>query len=825
MHKKITSILTLLILLFLFSFTPVKAQENTVSVWNCLPAKKDGVNKIKLFQKDLYQKDKVYIVDCIGTPAGSYCSTGNKEDNEKLKIGMANIEFPFVLDDPAAIKDKKTSDFTVTVDFAKIPLHNFYYVYLDTVDAAKTIKFASINFTGDTCANTVSAIPSYRFFDIASLEPVSEVRVSSAGTSGTSIEPPQLTRADGGYYPVYADKNSKLKFEVSKEYSFTNQVNPSSLKKYKSNYDNFVKKTYTDTDIAIVPNGAARIKPPEAIFYTVARFEKFTRVQGRISIPHSIVTFSQGDVEIQRIKADRFGDYSINIENSKIDVEQALQMSYIKANLLSSNVANVQGIAINQGPEIVPISKEIEGYVYDSAGNIIPEGIVEVRLRSSDKVYYTTKGNKDGYFKITAERLPKFEYYLTIYASEASINVYNYSDEEVQTRLVNKMMDKAKRDLKMGLSQELLKRTTYLDSSSIFKNDDASTIAKKTDVVTNQKAVSTYLIKLLVDKGESSKYFGTDINQVPQSEFKAKVQKDLTVLFENKEARFLDEFSQYYTDLVYSQELIGLVSGNGKDAFAQKMIDHLVNDIFGGNKLLSLGAIENSKDTRVLAAAVAPPTANKNPPGYRAIDTNYLAGGAIAAVGSALTSSILSGGNLPLGVALANSGKALATGIISQGITNVVGNNIASAALTGVVGAVISGGDVGRSVTTAARAWVVNQGAKALTVALVKPVINAGTGKITDAAGKMVAGAGGMSPTIAGPIVGFLATFIMTGDVKQAAVSAISAIAVNVFGKVVTTFLTNTLTGLGLATGTISALATMGIGLVVALLLKLFGCS
>ena len=799
MHKKI---LSLLALFFIFSFAPVHAQENSVSVWSCMPAKKDGINKIKLFQKDLTQKGTVYIVDCIGTPEGSYCSTGNSDDDIKLKIGFAGVEAPFKLDNPQALKDKTATEFSATVDFSKAPLHTFYYVYFDTVDTAKTIKFSSINFTDNACANTVRAIPDYRFFDIASLEPLPDVRATLVDDNGTAMVPSQLTRDDGAYYYAYPDPNLQFKLEISNAYSYANQVPQGTIQNYRTNMVDYVNKTYTDKDVPLVPMQSPRIEPPDTVFYTVELFNSFTRVQGRVSIPYSILTFNQGDIEIQRVKTDKFGDYSVNIENSKIDVEQALDINYIKANLLSADVSNVQGIAINLGPEIVPISSSIEGYVYDVAGNIIPEGTIEVLVKTSDKVYYTTKANKDGFFRISADKLPKFEYTLNFYASESSINLYNYSDKSVQAQLLSKMQASTNAALELALQNKLIENSTYNESSSIFKANDPATIANKNEVVANQKAISTYFVRQFVDNGETGKLFGTDISQVSNADFKAKVQKDLVVLFENRDGKFADEFSQYFTDLAYSPELMGLVSGNNKDVFVTKMVNHLVSDIFKGDALLSLNTVNNTKGTKVLAAKDT------------VFDAAYFEKNIITAATRSLTTVLNSGGKVSLDKALAQSGKSLAKQIIKDEINNVVKDTTSASLLSSAIGAVISGGDVGKAVTNTARYMLISQGQKILTSALTNPEI--------DEFGKIINPNRGLSGDVAGPVVGFLTTAIRTGNVGMALKSAAMQVVQNAISKVVTTFVNHALTSMfGALNPFMGTLAGIAVAIIVSLLMKL----
>lgn len=803
MYKRVGVFLFSLFFLLFSSSTTVNAQDNLVSVWNCLPAKRDGIDKIKLFQKDLNEKGTIYIVDCIGTPKGSYCTTGDINDDQKLKIGFEGVEAPFRLDNKQALKEANTTNFTATVDFSKAPLHTFYYVYLAKTDAAKTIKFSSINFTNSTCANTVFAIPDYRFFDIASLEPLSDIRITLLDAGGVAMVPSQVTRADGAYYYLHADRNLQFKIEMSNDYSFYNEVSHGKIKGYKDNFQNFVKKIYSDTDIPLVPSTSPRIKAPEGVFYTTEKFDSYTRSQGRVSIPYSNVVFSQNNTEVARVKADKYGDYSIKIDNKKINTEETLQMSYVKANLQSSDVSNVKGIAVNNGPEIIPISGDIEGYVYDKAGNIIPEGIIDVMVRTSDKVYYTQRATKDGYFKILADKLPKFEYYLDFRASQESINTYNYSDPTVQRELVDKIQAKTTRDFEQALQKKLLEGITYSETASIFMAQDAATIAKKRAVISNQKSISIYMLRKFVDNGEVGHVFGRDLNQVPKSEFETKVKNDLSNIFKNTDIKFVSEFSRYFADLSYSSDISAYVSNNNKDAFVDSMSDRFVIDIFRGNTLLSQA--NNNISGKVLAATTK----------TTAFNQKYFTNNILSSVALSLGHMANGRGDVDLGKALAQSGKILATKMISDSITNATKDPAVGGFLGGTIGGLISGQDIGRSVTNAARMTLINQGQRLLTNALVNPA--------TNTAGNAVSR--GISGDIAGPVAGFVTTFITTGDVKSAVKSAASQLMTNLLKKPITSFFSNMLGGI-LPKAWIGGIASIAVAVVISLLMSLFGsCS
>ncbi len=59
---------------------------------------------------------------------------------------------------------------------------------------------------------------------------------------------------------------------------------------------------------------------------------------------------------------------------------------------------------------IQPIVSYIEGYAYDTEGNIMPSAKVLIKVPLSEVAVYQTTANQNGYYKITSEFLPNTEY-------------------------------------------------------------------------------------------------------------------------------------------------------------------------------------------------------------------------------------------------------------------------------------------------------------------------------------------------------------------------------------------------------------------------------
>ncbi len=61
-----------------------------------------------------------------------------------------------------------------------------------------------------------------------------------------------------------------------------------------------------------------------------------------------------------------------------------------------------------------PILSYIEGYAYNSKGEIIPNAQILIKLKNGNQLFYKTTADENGFFKIYANHLPFLEYYLEV---------------------------------------------------------------------------------------------------------------------------------------------------------------------------------------------------------------------------------------------------------------------------------------------------------------------------------------------------------------------------------------------------------------------------
>ncbi|MBI4009051.1 carboxypeptidase regulatory-like domain-containing protein, partial [Candidatus Roizmanbacteria bacterium] len=190
-------------------------------------------------------------------------------------------------------------------------------------------------------------------------------------------------------------------------------------------------------DIPLDPGGGAPFRStPEVITIDSVNFGSQTRYEGTISHPLSIVTLvGKNSQEVARATADKNGAWEIVLDNAKIPQDSSLQVNIIKVDITTlasksknTNLAafknfvtkflqnvgflNGQVLAQDTTAEFQPILSYVEGYAYDSSGQVIPNAIVKIKLEMSDSVYYQTNADEKGFFTLLSRNLPILTYYL-----------------------------------------------------------------------------------------------------------------------------------------------------------------------------------------------------------------------------------------------------------------------------------------------------------------------------------------------------------------------------------------------------------------------------
>lgn len=149
--------------------------------------------------------------------------------------------------------------------------------------------------------------------------------------------------------------------------------------------------------------------------YGAMRNANQTMIVGQAA-PLSTVDVMQNDKSLIQAIANTYGEYTALIDNRKI--EQTEQMNVVISPALKSGVEN-KFMAFAQNTKkatfmIDPIFSNLEGYAYDSLGKAIPNAVVNIKLKNSSDIYYSTTADNAGFFKIMSEFLPIYAYEVEI---------------------------------------------------------------------------------------------------------------------------------------------------------------------------------------------------------------------------------------------------------------------------------------------------------------------------------------------------------------------------------------------------------------------------
>lgn len=265
--------------------------------------------------------------------------------------------------------------------------------------------------------------PYGRVFDSKSLEPLPNTTVelldqNRARYSQVGIQNPQHTSFDGafGFYVkdgTYYLNPSKSGYQFPVNMA---DVKPNYAKAYFDLYTSanpIIQKGQTiHVDVPLKPLVSPYRGNPVVMMYSgfILPNTLTMQVEGKISHPLSIVILTQNGKEIARTTADKFGFFQFAVDNRTITSDAPINFELIKVDLTTGT----QSPAIISDKTLNPIPRYIEGHAYNNAGVVIPFANVAVKLEMSDGTYYQTQADKDGYFLITPQFLPLFNYYLEL---------------------------------------------------------------------------------------------------------------------------------------------------------------------------------------------------------------------------------------------------------------------------------------------------------------------------------------------------------------------------------------------------------------------------
>lgn len=320
--------------------------------------------------------------------------------------------------------------------------------------------------------------PEGRVFDAQTLEPISGVEVTLLKKTSSGefvlanesdavagqIRNPQPTSDKinyGGFSFIVIDGTYRLTVSGS---GLTFPIN--NLSGIHPNYKKIYSNIYpAETGLDIIQQGKIEHRdipvkatpPTNKQVILIESFYQRNKISGTVSHPFTKINFYtkviNDDKTTQRYRligtetADKDGKFSFDFDQSNFDIEKnehfgeiellkqdLTKLAYRKNNLFTKilfifgefkklldfkNKVNAQGLQSNS-INFEPILPYIEGYAYDQNGNIIPNATIMVML-SDSVIYYQTKADKNGYFKISSEFLPKQSYFLKYVDTSNSI--------------------------------------------------------------------------------------------------------------------------------------------------------------------------------------------------------------------------------------------------------------------------------------------------------------------------------------------------------------------------------------------------------------------
>ncbi len=387
-------------------------------------------------------------------------------------------------------------------------------------------------------------------FDSQSLEPMANIKVTIYDKNKVfyrllGLTNPQTTRADGLFNFLVEPGTYYLTTSLPSGYAFTKNPNlqPNYIKIYhKEDGSNSIyspdepiveeidtpeeaKNGRPDIEHRDIPLDPGTNQPyvvePSTILYKTIRLDNKTTIDGRVSHPFTMVKFTQGEVDLEEIRADRFGYYLIDIDNSSIKQDQDITVTYRKPDYtkidsveisLKKLINSLFGFVLapfspalaqtriritptSSSFTIPPILSYIEGYAYDKNGQIIPSARVLLKLKMNNAVFYETKANEKGFFRIPSKLIPIFPYYLQVVPKSGQAISYTTTD------FVKQNKDYLK-EAKINLIQPnfIVKAQTVENSS----NSNLDTSSDKTSSSTQKKPTppssktSSFLIAVLI---------------------------------------------------------------------------------------------------------------------------------------------------------------------------------------------------------------------------------------------------------------------------------------------------------------------------------------
>jgi len=410
----------------------------------------------------VFKKDNV---SALNTAVGSYTFQGLYAAD-----GKTIVSNPTTSDSQGEIGPLEWTDHSQENVFRKFLALNYYTPTTEApTGALGAVQQGTIPFDFATAEKDCLSIhwdPYGRVFDATTLEPITSASVNllvkratgdftsmtTADIVGGNLINPQTTIEDGMFSFVVPDGVYKLVISSS-NYTFpvTNAsgINTNYLKIYSDVYPSVTgeeiiqagKIEHRDIPLAGV-GGYTTVSSPKMMEYSYeARpITQKSIVQGRVSHPFTkIIAYSvkpnASDSatpiryrQVGEIQADKLGNFKLEINQSTFEPDESfgetdliktdLQTLTKKSNYLikmiswmTKLIGKVQAeTKTTTTMKFDPIPTYLEGYAYNTAGQIIPNATVGVYLTFANKAYYQIQTDAKGFFKISSEFLPTMPY-------------------------------------------------------------------------------------------------------------------------------------------------------------------------------------------------------------------------------------------------------------------------------------------------------------------------------------------------------------------------------------------------------------------------------
>jgi len=351
-------------------------------------------------------------------------------------------------------------------------------------------------------------------FDARSLEPLSNVKVTIYDQNKKILQimgltNPQTTKEDGlfnflvpeGFY--YLDVTP-----LPKGYSWAqiSQMHPNyKYIYYKANGDSSIyqpgeiiaeiidtneekQQGYANPERRDIPLDPGANPPsktlPKIMLYSTSRYGSNMLFQGRVSHPFTKIILQQNGKTLESQYSDRMGFFAVLVKNKLIQADQKLEILLEKTDLLGNSITST----VKSNLSLEPILNRVEGFAYSKTNNVLANANVNIRLNMSQKPYYQTKTNAQGYFTVEKKNLPALSYSIDIIpttgtANSLKTNMISYHPSEFVKKNLHYLTqnqinlvtgEKTNAKIKSNLTPTRLAQTSNHNTASRSTTNDTS---------------------------------------------------------------------------------------------------------------------------------------------------------------------------------------------------------------------------------------------------------------------------------------------------------------------------------------------------------------